>query len=373
MIIIADPNIPFVREAFRQLGEVQLVPGRQINADAVRLADMLLVRSITPVHEGLLGASRVKFVATATIGTDHVDEAWLKARRIGFASAAGSNANSVAEYVVAALLTLGHRKQFRLRDKTIGIVGVGNVGRRVNRYARALGMRVLLNDPPRQRAEPTGPDTFVSLDQVLREADIVTTHVPMTREGPDKTFHLIDPRLLRPGQVFINTARGAVIENAALLDVVTQRPLTGLVLDVWENEPYLPRPLLDRVDIGTHHIAGYSFDGKVNGVRMIHEAACRHFGVVSDWLTEMPPPPVPQIEMTVADGEDDEEVLRRVVSRVYDIEADDRSLREKSSEFDWLRAHYPVRREFAHTKVTFRGASDELRRKAAALGFQVSP
>jgi erythronate-4-phosphate dehydrogenase len=371
MIIIADPNIPFVREAFRQLGDVQLVPGRQINAESVRNADVLLVRSITPVHEGLLGATRVKFVATATIGTDHVDEAWLKARRIGFASAAGSNANSVAEYVVAALLALGRRKKIRLRDRTIGIVGVGNVGRRVSRYAQALGMRVLLNDPPRQRAEPTGPDTFVSLDQVLREADIITTHVPMTREGVDKTFHLIDPQRLRSSQVFINTARGAVIDNAALLEVVTRQPLTGLVLDVWENEPHLLRPLLDRVDIGTHHIAGYSFDGKVNGVRMIHAAACRHFGVVSDWTPEMPEPPVPRVDVTVEDGADDEEILRRVVSRVYDIEADDRSLREKASEFDWLRAHYPERREFVHTAVAFQGGSDEVRRKAAALRFQV--
>jgi erythronate-4-phosphate dehydrogenase len=371
MNIIADPNIPFVRDAFRELGEVQLVPGRQMDAAAVRYADILLVRSITTVHEGLLGGSRVKFVATATIGTDHVDLPWLKWRGIGFASAAGSNANSVAEYVVAAMLTLAERKQFRLRDKTLGIVGVGNVGKRVERFAHALGMRVLLNDPPRQRSEPDNAGAFVSLDQVIREADIITTHVPMTKEGPDKTLHLVDPRLLHSRQILINTARGGVIDNAALLEVIQNKGVNGVVLDVWEGEPYLSRPLLDAVDLGTPHIAGYSFDGKVNGVTMIYEAACKHFQLEPTWKPELPEPPVPEITEKVASGEDDETVLRRVIRRVYDIEADDRALREKSGEFDWLRAHYPVRREFGNTRLTLTGDGELLRQRAASLGFRV--
>src|SRR5580698_3606992 len=176
MRIVADPNIPFVKEAFGPLGEVRLVPGREITAGTVRDADALLVRSVTPVNAALLDGSPVKFVGTATIGTDHVDPAYLSAKGIGFASAQGSNANSVAEYVVAAMLEMAQRRKFRLRDKTLGVIGVGNVGSRLVRYAEALGMQVLQNDPPRQRSE-TLPH-FAKLDRVLAEADIITLHVP---------------------------------------------------------------------------------------------------------------------------------------------------------------------------------------------------
>ena len=262
MKIVADPNIPFVREAFAALGEIQLVPGRQIRAETVRDAELLLVRSITPVTPALLEGSRVKFVATATIGTDHVDLGYLASRDVGFASASGSNANSVAEYVVAGLLELARRRKFRLREKTLGVVGVGNVGRRVVRYAEALGMRVLQNDPPRQRAEALAH--FVSLDRLLAEADIVTAHVPLVREEPEATFHLIDRDVLfslsrRP--ILVNTARGAVVDNRALLPAIAGGKLGGVVLDVWENEPDISGELLAVVDLGTPHIAGYSFDG----------------------------------------------------------------------------------------------------------------
>jgi erythronate-4-phosphate dehydrogenase len=374
MRIVADPNIPFVREAFGSLGDIALVPGREITAATVRDADALLVRSVTRVNESLLAGSRVKFVATATIGTDHVDERYLALRGIGFASAAGSNANSVAEYVVAAMLELAHRRKFRLRDKTLGVVGVGNVGSRVVRYAEALGMRVLQNDPPRERAEfPASftdelPDTptpgpsgagefdsavplpggvrggfrspFVSLDRVLAEADIITLHVPLTREGPDATFHLFDKdrlaalELRRP--ILINTARGAVIDNKALLKAIDGEKIGATVLDVWENEPNISPELLDVVDLGTPHIAGYSLEGKVNGTRMIYEAACRHFGWPATWQPVLPPPPA--IELT---GD-----LYADVRRMYDITADDAALRKNVRDFDKLRAEYPVRREF---------------------------
>src|ERR1043166_2244127 len=189
MKIVAHPNIPFVRDAFAALGQVVFVPGRSIGPETIRDAAALLVRSVTPVHAGLLTGTAVRFVATATIGTDHVDEVYLATRRIGFASAAGSNANSVAEYVIAATLELAHRGKFRLRDKTLGVVGVGNVGSRVVRYSEALGMRVIQNDPPRQRAENLS--SFVPLDRLFAEADIITLHVPLTRECQDATFHLL--------------------------------------------------------------------------------------------------------------------------------------------------------------------------------------
>ena len=373
MKIVADPNIPFVQEAFGLLGEVHLVPGREITAAAAREADVLLVRSVTPVNAALLDGTRVKFVATATIGTDHIDQEHLSRAGIGFASAQGSNANSVAEYVTAAMLEMAHRQKFRLRDKTIGVIGVGNVGSRVLRYVEALGLRVMPNDPPRQRAENL--PRFVSSERILAEADIITLHVPLTRAGADATFHLFDKGKLalleqrRP--VILNTSRGAVVDNKALLKAVDGERLGGVVLDVWENEPNISPELLDVVDLGTPHIAGYSFDGKVNGTRMIYHAVCKFFGIAPSWEPTLPPATVPRIELTVSSGEDDEEVLRRVVRRVYDITADDGALRKSVRTFDEQRAKYPIRREFFNTKLLLRGATEALRAKFAALGFEV--
>jgi erythronate-4-phosphate dehydrogenase len=362
MKIVADPNIPYVKEAFGRIGNITLIPGRQINAAAVRDADALFVRSVTPVNSMLLDESRVKFVATATIGFDHVDTGYLAQRDIGFATAAGSNANSVAEYVIAALLELGHRKNFRLRDKTLGVVGVGNVGSNVVRHARALGMRVLENDPPRQRAENL--TNFVPLAHVIAEADIITLHVPLTKTGPDATRHLFSPQR----GIILNSSRGAVLDNKALLAA----NLDGLVLDVWEGEPNLLPGLLEKVDIGTPHIAGYSFDGKVNGTRMIYEAACRYFGLPARWLPQLPAPPVPHLEIAAKPGEDDEDVLRRTIRQVYDIMADDARLRANVRKFDELRAEYPVRREFCNTELRLATASTSLRNKFIALGFRLA-
>jgi len=373
MKIVADPNIPFVREAFAALGQVILEPGRFVDTETVRGADVLLVRSVTPVHAGLLNGSQVKFVATATIGTDHVDQAYLAQHGIGFASAAGSNANSVAEYVIGALLELAQRSQSALRDRTLGVIGVGNVGSRVVRYAEALGLRILQNDPPRQRAE--GLPEFVSLDRILAEADIITLHVPLTHEGEDATVHLFDKEHLAAVElrkpILINTARGAVVDNKALLKAIDGGKLGATVLDVWEHEPNISPELLDIVDLGTPHIAGYSFDGKVNGVRMIYEAACQFFGLRPVWTPALPPPSVPRLELSVSSGDDDQSVLRRVIKRVYDVSADDAALRKHVQSFDKLRSDYPIRREFFNTQVVLRNANESLTKAIAALGFRL--
>lgn len=313
MKLVADPNIPMVREAFSAF-DITLIPGRAIHPASVRDADALLVRSVTPVNASLLAGSRVRFVGTATIGTDHVDTGYLAQTGIGFASAAGSNANSVAEYVVAALLELAERHKFRLRDKSLGVIGVGNVGSRVVRYARALGMRVLQNDPP------------LGLHERAFEADIVTVHVPLL----ETTQHMFHHDNLEKF-ILINTSRGAVVDNRALLKAIDGARVAGAVLDVWENEPNISPELLDVVDIGTPHIAGYSLDGKVNGVHMIYEAACRHFGLEPVWKPVLPPVQPVQISD---------------FKRQYDIVADDAALRADIRGFDRLRAEYPVRREF---------------------------
>lgn len=366
MNIVTDPNIPFARGAFSSLGEVRLVPGRTINTETLRDVDVLLVRSVTPVHAGLLDGTAVKFVATATIGTDHVDIPYLKSQGIGFASAEASNANSVAEYVIAALFELASRRKYRLRDKTLGVIGVGNIGSRVVRYAVGLGLRVLQNDPPRQRAE--GLPDFVTLKQLIDEADIVTLHVPLD----DSTRHLLHHGNLR-NFMLINTARGAVVDNRALLRAIDGERIGGTVLDVWENEPNISPELLDVVDLGTPHIAGYSLDGKVNGTRIIYEAVCKFFGIAPTWNPAplMPAPVVPRIELSVSSGDDDEDVLHRVVKRIYDICADDAALRGNVQNFDKLRADYPIRRELSNTGLLLHGASDTLRQKFAALGFKM--
>ncbi len=380
MKIIADPGIPFAREAFTPLGDVQFIPGRQITTAALRDAELLLIRSVTPINPALLDGSKVKFVATATIGTDHVDQTCLRERGIGFASASGGNANSVAEYVVGAMLEIAHRKQFRLRDKTLSVIGVGNVGSCVVQYAKALGMRVLQNDPPRQRVEEL--KDFVSLNRACGEADIVTIHVPLTKTGSDATFHLFNAKHLRAftrRPILINTARGAVVDNKALIGAIAAKKLGGVILDVWESEPNIPADLLAAVDLGTAHIAGYSFDGKLNGTRMIHRTVCGFFGIEQTWEPVLPPAPVPHLEITVGADEDDEDVLRRAVQRIYDITTDDAKLREIvrnpdriGAGFDKLRSEYRVRREFFNTKLTLHGASESLRKKFAALGLRVA-
>jgi erythronate-4-phosphate dehydrogenase len=234
-------------------------------------------------------------------------------------------------------------------------------------------MRVLVNDPPRARGKKASP--FVPLEPLLAEADIITLHVPLTREGADPTSYLFDKDrlgLLKNRQpILINTSRGAVVDNPSLLKAIDGEWLGGVVLDVWENEPKISPELLEVVDLATPHIAGYSFDGKVNGTQMIYDALCDFFDIKATWEPALPPSPDPRIELTVSSGEDDEEVLRRVVRRLYDITADDTALRKNILTFDKLRAEYPVRREFFNTRLVLRGASEGLRAKFAALEFKM--
>ena len=382
MRIVADENIPYVDEAFGRLGEVRTVPGRTMSVDDVGDADVLLVRSVTRVDEGLLGRSKVRFVGTATIGTDHVDVDYLRSRRIAFSSAAGSNANSVAEYVVATLLTLGERLGIDWAGRTLGVVGVGNIGRLVVRNAAAMGMRVLQNDPPRARAE--GAEAFAELDAVCAEADVITLHTPLTREGVDRTLHLFDrDRLasLRPGTILMNSGRGAVVDNAALLAALRDGRLAAACLDVWENEPSIDVGLLEAVAIGTPHIAGYSFDGKVAGTKMLFDAVCRELGLEGTWQPAdcLPAPTVPRLEID-ATGRSDQAVLRDAVRRVYDVEADDGRLRgllelppdQRGGRFDHLRKTYSVRREFHNTQVALAGGDGRVRDTLHTWGFRTT-
>lgn len=380
MQIIADENIPFVKEAFGTLGRVTLLPGRGINAKALRDADILLVRSVTTVDEALLAGSKVSFVATATIGTDHIDRQYLRKRKIGFASAPGSNATSVAEYVTAALLVLARNGGWLLKGKSIGIVGVGNVGSRVETRCRALGMKVILNDPP--LARKTGAGKYAPLARILK-ADIVTIHAPLATEGPDATYQMVNEDFvarMKPGAILINTARGKIAESRALMRALDGDQLAEVVLDVFENEPSPMQGLIERAATATPHIAGYALDGKVRGTQMIYNAACRRFKKKRVWKMEavLPEPPVPLLELD-ARGRTDEEVIRDAVLAVCDIEGDDARMRKipkapqekRAAFFDRLRRNYPVRREFHNTRIVLKHPRASLKKALKALEFGV--
>ena len=280
--IIVNKHTPYVVQAFEKLGKVTALGTHEITKDTVRDADVLIVRSETKVNRDLLEGSRVKFVGTVTIGTDHVDEEYLAKSGIAFVSAPGSNSNSVSEYITAALLELTQINGFSFHDKTIGIIGVGNVGSKVWRKAEALGLRVLLNDPPLERMGSSYP--LHTLDELM-EADIVTLHVPLTRTGSDATYHLFDEnriRKMKHGAILFNTSRGAVVETEALKRTLLDKHLAAAVIDVWEGEPNISASLLELVTLGSPHIAGYSLDGKVNALRINYEAVCRFLSIPID-------------------------------------------------------------------------------------------
>lgn len=377
MNLVVDENIPYGREAFGTFGSVKRAPGRSITQDMLANADALIVRSITKVNESLLEGTPVRFVGTCTIGEDHVDKHYLAERGIAFSSAPGCNANSVAEYVVTSLLHLAGKYGFDLSSKRLGIVGVGNVGSKVYRKATALGMPCVLNDPP--LAEKTGDAIYRPLCEI-RGCDIVTFHTPLNRGGDHPTWHLADRAFLqslRPGTLVFNTSRGAVVDNAALLEALHTRHIRAAVLDVWENEPTPDMGLLNVTDIATPHIAGYSFDGKVNGTRQVYEALCAFLGTAPVWDPRplLPPPLVPDI--IIDPGMRD--AVARAALQVYDLPGDDARMRgicdvagdHRGAYFDRLRKEYPIRREFFNTRIRLMRPDECLARVFSGIGFTV--
>ncbi|WAH52116.1 4-phosphoerythronate dehydrogenase PdxB [Pseudescherichia vulneris] len=350
MKILVDENMPYARELFSRLGEVKPVPGRPIPEDELADAQALMVRSVTKVNASLLSGTGVKFVGTATAGTDHVDQQWLGEAGIGFSAAPGCNAIAVVEYVFSALLMLAERDGFTLKDRTVGIVGVGNVGSRLQARLEAWGVRTLLCDPP--RADRGDAGDFRPLEELVREADILTFHTPLFKEGPYKTLHLADEALisaLKPGAILINACRGRVVDNAALLARLEAGQDLSVVLDVWEPEPDLNVELLKRVDIGTPHIAGYTLEGKARGTTQVFEAFSAFIGhrqqVALDTLL-----PAPEFGRLTLHGPLDQPTLKRVAHLVYDVRRDDAPLRKVAGipgEFDKLRKNYLERREWS--------------------------
>lgn len=372
MKIICDENISFAEAAFSQFGKVELLQGRKINNAALNKADVLIVRSITKVDKSLLENTNIKFVGTATIGTDHVDINYLNKRNIKFADAAGCNSDAVTEYLFTALFRILADKNISLKNKSMGVIGVGNIGSRVVKLAKAVGLEVIMNDPPLQRK--TSSKDYAPLEEAL-QADIVTFHVPLTLDGKDKTIHLLDQKKIKSmkdGIILINASRGPVVDNTALSSFIDKKKL-NVVLDVWEHEPEVDINLLNQTLIATPHIAGYSLEGKVNGTYLIYKNFCNFLGETPTWQPTLAMPEDSLI--TAEENKSIEETLNFIFSKVYQIRRDDKKMRHlydldakiRPSYFDLMRKEYPYRREFNNYFV--KNPSTQLKKILEAFRF----
>jgi erythronate-4-phosphate dehydrogenase len=333
MKIVVDDKIPYITEKLALLAdEVVYLRGADICAEDVKDADALIVRTRTRCDEQLLKGSKVQFVATATIGFDHIDTAYLKQAGIAWTNCPGCNSGSVAQYVECSLLQMKVHLGLDLQHSTIGIVGCGHVGSKVKVVAERLGMKVLVCDPLLNHSG------FVSFDVIEHECDVITFHVPLTHEGPYATYHLADEKFfhcLTRVPYIINTSRGEVVDNDASLLALQEGRVRDAVIDVWEGEPKLNEALLKRVFIGTPHIAGYSADGKVNADNMVIEALCHHFRLSHPGL--IVPPALPSGFQDTGSPLD-----------YYNPMVDSQQLKSEPSMFENLRNNYPLRREKLH-------------------------
>lgn len=381
MLIVADENIPLLDSFFGDFGEVRRVSGRSMTADDVRDADILLVRSVTRVNRELLEGSRVRFVGTTTIGTDHVDLEWLAQAGIKFSAAPGCNANSVAEYILSVLSL--RAEKLGLTDwsqLTVGIVGVGNVGAELARKLERLDFDVVLCDPPRADLEEDSEE-FVSLEEAM-ECDVVSLHTPLTREGSHPTLHMIgaaELAMLGEKQLLINAGRGEVIDSAALLERLGQSDAPSVALDVWEQEPRIHTELVDRVWLATPHIAGYSLEGKVQGTEMIYRALSEFLGLPVRKKAGQYLPEAALSKIAFTSAAEEEDAIRIAIRACYDPRQDDARLRnamagsakERGAAFDRLRRDYPVRREYSSLKIQLKGTSKSLQDSFRAIGFKL--
>ncbi|NDV65503.1 4-phosphoerythronate dehydrogenase PdxB [Bacteroides sp. 224] len=338
MKVVVDNKIPYIKEAIEAIAdEVIYAVGSEFTPELVKDADALIVRTRTQCNQHLLEGSKVQFIATATIGYDHIDTEYCKAAGIEWINAPGSNAASVGQYIESVFLLLEQERGLKLQKCTIGIIGVGSVGSKVETVARKYGMRVLLNDLPREDAE--GKSYFSTLKEIASECNIITFHVPLNKEGSYKTLHLADQAFfdsLTRTPVLINTSRGEVIDTEALLAAIDNRQVSQTVIDVWENEPDINPELLEKCWIGTPHIAGYSADGKANATRMALKALCAHFDKPFEYKINPPAP-----EETVIKATTEAEALLHI----YDPRQDSERLKTEPQLFEYFRGNYPLRRE----------------------------
>lgn len=371
MNIVADINIPFLNGVLETYATVKYLTPEKITPDAVKDADALIIRTRTICNANLLDNSRVRFIGTTTIGTDHLDKEYLKQRNISWSYAPGCNSWAVNQYVQAALLTLAKLRNMDLHDKTIGIIGVGNIGSKVKEICELLGMRVLLNDPP--RAQKEGQGKFVTIAEILKQSDFITLHVPLNYDKKHCTYHLIAGDLIErfvKKPIIINTSRGEVVDNKALYHGIMTGKIGGAVLDVWENEPNIMEDLLKAADIGTPHIAGYSLDGKAMGTAMIVKELSCFFGLgLNDFYPkDLDEPKNPLIRLDCL-TKTPQEAFTQAIAQTYNIKDDDLSLRRNPAAFESLRNLYPFRREPSAYRTMIINDHSDIAMKLQKMGF----
>jgi erythronate-4-phosphate dehydrogenase len=371
--IIADQDIPFLKGVLEPYTEVEYYPGNKITSTVIKNADALVIRTRTKCNRDLLYGSDIQFISSATIGFDHIDTDYCEKKGIKWTNAPGCNSSSVQQYVAAALVYISKKYNFSLKERTIGIVGVGHVGTKIIKLAEYFSMTVLLNDPPRVRNE--GLCGFVSLESILRDCDIITFHVPLNLDGEDKTFHMIDENFLEkvnPGTFIINTSRGEVADTGALKEALKSGRVAGAIIDVWEGEPDIDIGLLDLVDIGTPHIAGYSADGKANGTSMSVQALSKFFNLgIDNWRpANIPLPENTTINIKSKSGLA-EDIISEAVSDTYDITGDDMRLKQSPRTFEKQRSDYPLRREFNSYSVKMYHKERDIERILRRMGFRI--
>ena len=373
--VIADDKIPFLKGILEPFAYVEYYPGKEITKDKIQNADALIIRTRTKCNADLLEGTNVKFIATATIGIDHIDTNYCDQNNIKWTNAPGCNSSSVMQYVTSALLTIAEKEKFLLTDKTIGIIGVGNVGSKIQKVAEILGMRVLLNDPPRERIE--GGTQFSDLKKIKEEADIITFHVPLIKEGEDKTFHLADESFfneLNKRPVIINSSRGEVVETSAIKNAIKNNLISNAVIDVWENEPDIDLELLKLVDIGTPHIAGYSADGKANGTAVSVNELNNFFnlGIKRNWYPAEIPLAEKGDEIIIdCSNKTGQQIIKEAVTGTYSIKYDSNLLLNSPQTFEKQRGDYRIRREFNTYKVKLLNYAEQNIIQLKEMGFNL--
>ncbi|MBU3004058.1 4-phosphoerythronate dehydrogenase [Paraglaciecola arctica] len=371
MKIYYEDSMPYAAEFFEELGECQVFSHKTVNPEMLADADVLLVRSTTKVNADLLCKnSRLKFVATATAGTDHVDQNYLESRGIPFVSAGGCNAVAVAEYVLSAMVVTANKHNWSLQHKTVGIIGAGHVGTALSERLSVLGIKYKLCDPPLDDAGD--PRDFVPMDDIM-QCDVITLHVPWIKAGKYQTQGMFDkPRLMQLSeqQLLINACRGEVLDNQAALELFEQGKKLNLVLDVWDNEPDIQLQLIPYITLATAHIAGHTIEGKARGTEMLYVALSELLGkqahkTLSDYL------PKPNVGPFEVDAEQSfVKVASQLILNVYDIAKDDQVFKKQAlgpEQFRYIRKHYPIRREFSAIAVNTGNFVDS--KAIYALGF----
>ena len=382
MNILYDRNMILGEALFSRLGKAKAIEGRSLTAKDLAKTDLLFIRSTCRVTEELLSKTKLRFIGSGVVGTDHIDFEAARRKGIRIAAAPGCNAESVADYVIAALLVIAERQKRSWQGATLGIVGVGHVGRIVWKFAEeALGMKVIGCAPPRQDQGDFMARDFVSYEQILEQADVITFHVPLNKEGPYKTVGMFSGPIVRkvkPGAVLLNFARGPVCDNALVATMLGAGLLSDAAIDCWEGEPDYSPDLAAIAVLTSPHIAGHAYEGKANGTVAVYEAACEFLGVEPGEIPAFPPAPVPTLEIDGANLAD-EDVLRIAVRATCDIEGDtarfraafDGDVERRKANFDALRKNYPFRRLFSATEICLSNPSDTIVEKLTALGFSV--